>query len=77
MKLIFTQNVDNLSGVVALMIMTQGWCMVNKIAMETRTRDLDGRVNEIVLEDEDGFVLQWATNVETLHEIEALFGSYV
>ena len=71
MKLIFTQHVDKLADAVASKIITQGWCIANKIAMETRTRDLGGCINELVLEDEDGFVLQWATNVETLHELEA------
>lgn len=77
MKLIFTQHVDKLSDSAMSKTITQGWCMANKIAMETRSRDLDGCYNEIVLEDEDGFVLQWATNVETLYELEALFGDFV
>ena len=77
MKLIFTQHIDKLSDSAMSKIVAQGWCMANKIAMETRSRDLDGCYNEIVLEDEDGFVLQWATNVETLYELEALFGDFL
>lgn len=77
MKLIYTWHVDKLQEATHSRVVVQGWCMANKIAMETRTRDLDGCTNELVLEDEDGFVLQWATNVETLYEIEALFGDYV
>lgn len=77
MKLIFTQHVDKVREAAASKSLIQGWCLTNKVAMETRSRDLDGCYNEIVLEDEDGFVLQWATDVETLHELEALFGEFV
>lgn len=76
MKLIFTQHNDKAREAAASKVLVQGWCLTNKLAMETRSRDLDDCYNEIVLEDEDGFVLQWATNVETLHELEALFGEF-
>lgn len=77
MKLIFTQHNDKAQKAAASKALVQGWCLTNKIAMETRSRDLDGYFNDVVLEDGDGFVLQWATNVETLHELEALFGEFV
>ena len=77
MKLIYTWHVDKLQEATPSKVVVQGWCIANKIAMETRSRDLNGCINEIVLEDEDGFVLQWATNVETLYELEALFGDFL
>lgn len=77
MKLIFTQHVDKAREAAASKALVHGWCITNKIAMETHTKDLDGCFNDVVLEDGDGFVLQWATNVETLHELEALFGGFV